>query len=425
MRGRARRPDRRGDRRRGDRADPRRRRRRRAAARRAGASAARRRPWSRPTPPTYGPADVAREIAAVVRATRPRARPTTWSCSATTPPTAATSRSASGSPTSSAGRSSTAPSVVAVADGVGDRAAVDGPDGHETYQVPLPAVVTVLEGGVEPRYPTVPGRMKAKKVAIEERAPSRRAGRPGAGPADCCRRRAVQRADPRQGRRRRARRRRPVREAGGAGPMILVLVEKTSTAAAVEVSLRGADLRPRRCPPRAAACPSTRSSSATPSATSCASSWRRTASATVHALDGDGRRGVRRRRPGPPAILSRRASSEVGRRDGRRHARGNEVMAHVAARAGVAMAANVLSFDGLGAVRGHPPGGRWRGAGGDACSTERPAVFTVAGHAVEADAGRDARRGRRRRARRPRSPPPTWSRGWSRPRSPSPTSPAR
>lgn len=48
----------------------------------------------------------------------------------------------------------------------------DGPDGHETYRVPLPAVVTVLEGGVEPRYPTVPGRMKAKKVAIEEREPT-------------------------------------------------------------------------------------------------------------------------------------------------------------------------------------------------------------------------------------------------------------
>jgi electron transfer flavoprotein beta subunit len=47
-----------------------------------------------------------------------------------------------------------------------------GPDGHETYRVPLPAVVTILEGGVEPRYPTVPGRMKAKKIAIDERAPS-------------------------------------------------------------------------------------------------------------------------------------------------------------------------------------------------------------------------------------------------------------
>ncbi len=51
-------------------------------------------------------------------------------------------------------------------------ARVAGPDGHETYRVPLPAVVTVLEGGVEPRYPSVPGRMKAKKVAIEQRSPS-------------------------------------------------------------------------------------------------------------------------------------------------------------------------------------------------------------------------------------------------------------
>ena len=44
-----------------------------------------------------------------------------------------------------------------------------GPDGHETFRLPLPAVVTVLEGGVQPRYPTVPGRMKARKVPIEER----------------------------------------------------------------------------------------------------------------------------------------------------------------------------------------------------------------------------------------------------------------
>jgi electron transfer flavoprotein beta subunit len=55
----------------------------------------------------------------------------------------------------------------------GDRviAVVGGPDGHETYDVPLPAVVTILEGGVEPRYPSVPGRMKAKRVAIEQRQP--------------------------------------------------------------------------------------------------------------------------------------------------------------------------------------------------------------------------------------------------------------
>ncbi len=49
----------------------------------------------------------------------------------------------------------------------------DGPLGTETFEVPLPAVVSVLEGGVEPRYPTITGRMKAKKVAVETRAPSR------------------------------------------------------------------------------------------------------------------------------------------------------------------------------------------------------------------------------------------------------------
>lgn len=48
----------------------------------------------------------------------------------------------------------------------------DGPDGLETYEVPLPAVVTVLEGGVEPRYPTITGRMKAKKVQVETRPPA-------------------------------------------------------------------------------------------------------------------------------------------------------------------------------------------------------------------------------------------------------------
>lgn len=53
------------------------------------------------------------------------------------------------------------------------RLQADGPEGRETYEVALPAVVTVLEGGVEPRYPTITGRMKAKKVPIEERQLSR------------------------------------------------------------------------------------------------------------------------------------------------------------------------------------------------------------------------------------------------------------
>lgn len=63
--------------------------------------------------------------------------------------------------------------------------------------------------------------------------------------------------------------------------------------------------------------------------------------------------------------------------------RGNEVMAHVGARAGVPMAANVLSFSGL------APFVVTRQVVGGAALEEmqlsaRPAVFTVAGHAVEA-----------------------------------------
>jgi electron transfer flavoprotein beta subunit len=69
-------------------------------------------------------------------------------------------------------------SVTDAPDGPRVTARVEGPDGVETYDVPLPAVVTIREGGVEPRYPSVPGRMKAKKVAIEERTPSAEPGGP-------------------------------------------------------------------------------------------------------------------------------------------------------------------------------------------------------------------------------------------------------
>jgi electron transfer flavoprotein beta subunit len=43
----------------------------------------------------------------------------------------------------------------------------DGPDGPEVFELPMPAVVAVMEGGVTPRYPSIPGRMKAKKAQIE------------------------------------------------------------------------------------------------------------------------------------------------------------------------------------------------------------------------------------------------------------------
>jgi electron transfer flavoprotein beta subunit len=55
----------------------------------------------------------------------------------------------------------------------------EGPQGRETYRVPLPVVITIREGGVEPRYPSVPGRIKAKKLPIEERQPSSEPTGPG------------------------------------------------------------------------------------------------------------------------------------------------------------------------------------------------------------------------------------------------------
>ncbi len=46
----------------------------------------------------------------------------------------------------------------------------EGPEGTEVYDVELPAVVTVLEGGITPRYPSITGRMRAKKAPVETRA---------------------------------------------------------------------------------------------------------------------------------------------------------------------------------------------------------------------------------------------------------------
>lgn len=123
----------------------------------------------------FGPADVAREIAAVVRdheaAGRPHDLVLLGNDAADTGDFQVGIRLAYelGRPVV------TGVTKVAVSEVDGRlvvTASGDGPDGYETYRVPLPAVVTVLEGGVEPRYPTVPGRMKAKKVPVEEREPS-------------------------------------------------------------------------------------------------------------------------------------------------------------------------------------------------------------------------------------------------------------
>jgi electron transfer flavoprotein beta subunit len=46
------------------------------------------------------------------------------------------------------------------------------PGGRDVYVVPLPAVVTVKEGLNLPRYPSVPGRMRAKRKPLDRSQPA-------------------------------------------------------------------------------------------------------------------------------------------------------------------------------------------------------------------------------------------------------------
>ena len=52
------------------------------------------------------------------------------------------------------------------ADGAGLVLRRETPDGVEVYRVPLPAAVAVKEGINLPRYPTIKGRMRARKAAL-------------------------------------------------------------------------------------------------------------------------------------------------------------------------------------------------------------------------------------------------------------------
>ena len=147
----------------GDRADRRRRGRRRAAARRARARLPPAAVLVEADAPPYGPADVAAAIADVVRAheadghdlrpgpARQRRRRHRRL------PGRDPARLRPGPPGRHRGaRPSRSPATRVIARG-------DGPDGGGDLRAALPAVVTVMEGGVEPRYPSIPGRMKAKR----------------------------------------------------------------------------------------------------------------------------------------------------------------------------------------------------------------------------------------------------------------------
>ncbi len=52
------------------------------------------------------------------------------------------------------------------------------PGGADVYELPLPAVVAVREGINLPRYPSVPGRLRAKRKEIERIVPEQRPGGP-------------------------------------------------------------------------------------------------------------------------------------------------------------------------------------------------------------------------------------------------------
>ena len=57
-------------------------------------------------------------------------------------------------------------------EGDGLRLEQEVPGGRDLYRVPLPAVVTVKEGLNLPRYPSVPGRLRAKKKPLDTRTPT-------------------------------------------------------------------------------------------------------------------------------------------------------------------------------------------------------------------------------------------------------------
>ena len=121
--------------------------------------------WSRRTPSSSGPADVAHAIAAVVRDAR--------AGRAALRPGAARQRRRrhrrlpGRHPAGLRARPSRRHRRL---DGRGTgrprhrRAPLRPTAAPRSSRSPLPAVITVMEGGVEPRYPSITGRMKAKKV---------------------------------------------------------------------------------------------------------------------------------------------------------------------------------------------------------------------------------------------------------------------
>ena len=70
---------------------------------------------------------------------------------------------------------------LSVADGRA-RCEQEVPGGRDIYDLPLPAVVSVLEGINLPRYPSVPAKLRARSKPVEQRNPERLGQGPDAAP---------------------------------------------------------------------------------------------------------------------------------------------------------------------------------------------------------------------------------------------------
>ena len=62
-------------------------------------------------------------------------------------------------------------------DGATVRCEQEVPGGRDVYVLPLPAVVTVLEGLNLPRYPSVPAKLRAQRKPVDSTTPTRPASR--------------------------------------------------------------------------------------------------------------------------------------------------------------------------------------------------------------------------------------------------------
>ena len=98
----------------------------------------------------------------------------TCCCAATRRPTPATTRWASGWRAPSAGRCVTGIKNLEITETDGQataRARREYGGGEETFEFGLPAVICVKEGINLPRYPSLPGRLRAKRAVIERDEP--------------------------------------------------------------------------------------------------------------------------------------------------------------------------------------------------------------------------------------------------------------